>query len=66
MANGARVHAAERGVDLTHSVLIAFGGNGPLHAADVARKVGIKTRPPFGVTAVVRREGATGGEVAAP
>jgi N-methylhydantoinase A len=42
MANAARVHAAERGVDLTHSVLIAFGGNGPLHAADVARKVGIK------------------------
>ena len=43
MANAARVHAAERGADLTESVLIAFGGNGPLHAADVARKVGVKS-----------------------
>ncbi|MGA2283075.1 MAG: ABC transporter permease [Candidatus Dormibacteria bacterium] len=31
-----------------------------------ARKAGIKTRPPFGITPVARREGATGGEVAAP
>ncbi len=43
MANAARVHAAERGFDLRESVLIAFGGNGPLHAAQVARKVGIGT-----------------------
>ena len=43
MANAARVHAAERGFELSESVLIAFGGNGPVHAAQVARKVGIGT-----------------------
>jgi N-methylhydantoinase A len=43
MANAVRVHAAERGFDLRESVLIAFGGNGPLHVGEVARRVGVGT-----------------------
>ncbi|MCC7428751.1 MAG: hydantoinase/oxoprolinase family protein [Alphaproteobacteria bacterium] len=41
MANAARVHAVERGKDLTGRTLIAFGGAAPLHAARLARKLGI-------------------------
>ena len=41
MANAARVHAAEHGADLSRCTLIAFGGCGPLHAAQLARKLGI-------------------------
>ncbi len=40
-ANAARVHAVERGKDLTQRTMIAFGGNGPLHAARVAEKTGV-------------------------
>jgi len=41
MANAARVHAVERGADLTDRTLIAFGGCAPLHAARLAEKLGI-------------------------
>jgi N-methylhydantoinase A len=41
MANAGRVHAVERGKDLTERTLIAFGGAGPLHAARLAQKLGI-------------------------
>ncbi len=41
MANAARVHAVESGKDLRARTLIAFGGAAPLHAARVAKKLGI-------------------------
>ena len=41
MANAARVHSVEQGKDLTSRTMIAFGGNGPLHAARIAEKLGI-------------------------
>ena len=42
MANAARIHAVEHGRELSGRTLIAFGGNGPLHAARVAAKTGIE------------------------
>jgi N-methylhydantoinase A len=42
MANAARVHAVERGQELTGRTLIAFGGAAPLHAARLAEKLGIE------------------------
>lgn len=36
-----RVHAAERGFDYRGGGMVAFGGGGPIHAARVARKLGI-------------------------
>jgi N-methylhydantoinase A len=36
MADAARMHAVERGVDLRGTPLIAFGGAGPVHACGVA------------------------------
>ncbi|MEM9147881.1 MAG: hydantoinase/oxoprolinase family protein [Pseudomonadota bacterium] len=41
MASAARMHAAESGKDLSERTIIAFGGNGPLHAGRVARSAGI-------------------------
>ncbi|MSO76786.1 MAG: hydantoinase/oxoprolinase family protein [Alphaproteobacteria bacterium] len=41
MANAARVHAIERGKDLTGRALVAFGGAAPLHATRLADKLGI-------------------------
>ena len=41
MANAARVHAAERGVDLKGYALVATGGAGPVHACGVATRLGI-------------------------
>ncbi len=41
MANAARVHAVERGMELGGRTLIAFGGAAPLHAARLAEKLGI-------------------------
>ncbi len=41
MANAARVHAVERGKDLRHRTMIAFGGAGPLHACRMAEKLQI-------------------------
>ena len=42
MANAARIHSVEHGVDLSKFSLIAFGGGGPLHAIRLAEKLGIK------------------------
>ncbi|MDO9711481.1 hydantoinase/oxoprolinase family protein [Paracraurococcus lichenis] len=42
MANAARVHAVERGTELADRSMIAFGGSAPLHAARLARKLGIR------------------------
>jgi len=39
MAAAARVHAAERGIDLAGHLLVAFGGAGPVHAWAVARRL---------------------------
>ncbi|WP_061303583.1 hydantoinase/oxoprolinase family protein [Achromobacter piechaudii] len=41
MANAARVHASELGKAAEEHTLIAFGGAAPLHAAPLARKLGI-------------------------
>ncbi|KMO10754.1 hydantoinase/oxoprolinase family protein [Methylobacterium platani] len=41
MANAARVHAVENGRDLAGSVMIAFGGAAPLHAARLCEKLEI-------------------------
>lgn len=41
MANAARVHASELGKTAEEHTLIAFGGAAPLHAAALARKLGI-------------------------
>ena len=38
MASAARMHAVESGKDLGRRCMIAFGGNGPLHATRVARR----------------------------
>jgi N-methylhydantoinase A len=41
MATAARVHAVERGKNLAEFTMIAFGGAAPLHAAQLAIKLGI-------------------------
>ena len=41
MASAARAHATEAGEDLGQRTMIAFGGNGPLHACRVARSAGV-------------------------
>lgn len=38
MAGAGRMHAVESGKDLSTRLMIAFGGNGPLHATRVARR----------------------------
>jgi len=43
MASAGRMHAVESGKDLGARTMIAFGGNGPLHACRVARAAGIST-----------------------
>lgn len=40
MAQAARIHAIERGVDLPSFTLFAFGGAGPVHAWGVAERLG--------------------------
>ena len=42
MANAARIHAVEHGRDIAGRTLVAFGGNGPLHAVRVAARTGIE------------------------
>lgn len=42
MASAARMHAVENGKDTADRDLIAFGGAAPLHAARLARKLGMK------------------------
>ncbi len=41
MASAGRMHAVESGKELGGRTMIAFGGNGPLHATRVARRAGI-------------------------
>jgi len=41
MANAARVHAIERGRDISACTMIAFGGGAPLHACRLAEKTGV-------------------------
>lgn len=41
MSNAARVHAVEHGKEVSARTMIAFGGNGPLHATRVAEKIGV-------------------------
>ena len=41
MANAARIHSVEHGVDLSRFSMIAFGGGGPLHAVRLAEKLGM-------------------------
>jgi len=41
MASAGRMHAVESGKELGSRTMIAFGGNGPLHATRVARSAGI-------------------------
>ena len=48
MANAAAVYAAEQGIDLRKYALLAFGGAAPVHAWDVARRLGIgEVRIPY-------------------
>ena len=42
MMGAVRVISIEQGVDARHFTLVAFGGAGPLHAADIARNMGIR------------------------
>jgi len=42
MAAAARVHIAEKGLDPRHFSMVATGGAGPVHAIEVAHKLGIK------------------------
>lgn len=41
MASAGRMHAVESGKGLEERTMIAFGGNGPLHATRVARSAGV-------------------------
>ena len=41
MASAGRMHAVESGKYLGERIMIAFGGNGPLHATRVARRAGV-------------------------
>ena len=41
MAAAAKVHAAEKGKDIRRYTLLAFGGAGPVHAREIARRTGI-------------------------
>lgn len=43
MMGAVRVVSVERGYDYRDCAVIAFGGAGPLHAAEVAREMGIRT-----------------------
>lgn len=42
MAAAARLHIAEKGCDPAKLTMIAFGGAGPLHAIELARKLGCR------------------------
>jgi N-methylhydantoinase A len=42
MSNAARVHAVESGKDIADYTMITYGGAGPLHAARLCEKSGIK------------------------
>jgi N-methylhydantoinase A/oxoprolinase/acetone carboxylase beta subunit len=40
MASSAKIHAVEKGRDMRRYTMLAFGGAGPLHAREVARRAG--------------------------
>jgi N-methylhydantoinase A len=42
MASAARIHAMEKGRDIRGYALLAFGGAGPIHAREVARRSGCR------------------------
>jgi N-methylhydantoinase A len=42
VARAFRIHASERGFDYRGCSMVAFGGSGPVHAAGVARKLGMR------------------------
>jgi len=42
MATAAKIHAVEKGQDVRRYTLLAFGGAGPIHAREVARRSGCK------------------------
>ena len=42
MASAGRMHAVESGKDISSRLMIAFGGNGPLHATRVARRAQVR------------------------
>jgi N-methylhydantoinase A len=42
MAGAVRIVTADRGLDYREFDLVAFGGAGPLHAAEIARRLGMK------------------------
>lgn len=42
MAAAVKIHAVENGRDVRHYTLLAFGGAGPIHAREVARRTGVK------------------------
>lgn len=62
MANAARVHAVERGVNVQHFPLFAFGGAGPVHAYRVAKNLGVSSV----ITPLGAGIGSTIGLLAAP
>lgn len=49
MANGIARELRTRGYEPEHFTILAYGGNGPLHACGIARALGVKTilAPPF-------------------
>ncbi|MED5408797.1 MAG: hydantoinase/oxoprolinase family protein, partial [Pseudomonadota bacterium] len=56
MANAIRSRTVQKGIDPREFTLVAFGGAGPLHAADVARELGMAEViiPPYpGITSAV-------------
>lgn len=42
MATAAKIHAVEKGRDVRRCTLMAFGGAGPIHAREVARRAGCR------------------------
>ena len=56
MANAIRSRTVQKGIDPREYVLVAFGGAGPLHGAEVAAEMGVKEVlvPPYpGITSAV-------------
>jgi N-methylhydantoinase A/oxoprolinase/acetone carboxylase beta subunit len=41
MVEATRIHAVEKGLDPADFAMVAFGGAGPVHAASVARRLGV-------------------------
>ncbi|MDB2407366.1 hydantoinase/oxoprolinase family protein, partial [Jannaschia sp.] len=42
MAQAARMYVTERGGDIEGAAMVAFGGGGPLHAHQIAKKLGVR------------------------